>query len=73
MAGTFEAGTFGAAWELSRTIPIGLRLNASALRDYELANELFSRLLFPTDTNELLSVPWKEVRKAAVGCIIWVS
>ena len=43
------------------------------MRDYKLANELFSGMLLPVDANKLLDIPQKEVRKAAVECIIWVS
>ena len=49
-----------------------LRLEASALRDSRLASELLSAMLLPTNTNEPLNVPRKELRKTAVNYIIQV-
>ena len=52
-----EVGTSRATLEVSKTTPTDLRLEASALRDYKLAYELFTGMLLPTDANELLDVP----------------
>ena len=46
----------------SEAVPATLRLEASALRDPKLASELLFRMLLPTETNELLNVPHKEIR-----------
>ncbi|EHA8586730.1 hypothetical protein COCNU_scaffold000838G000010 [Cocos nucifera] len=59
--------------EISRTMPASLKLEASTLKDYKLAHELFIRLLLPTDTNKLLSEPCKVVRKEATECFIYLA
>ena len=64
--------------ETSRTVPAGLKLEASALEDYEcrsleLASKAFSEFIYPTDANKLLCKPRKIIRQKALDYFIWIS
>ena len=63
---TTVAGTFG-------TTLADLKLEASAIKDYKLAHELFTKMLLSVNANKLLAEPHREMRKATVECFIWVS
>ena len=56
----------------SGATPTTLTLETSALRDSRLASELLSGMLLPAGANQLLNVPRKEMRKAAVNYLVWV-
>ena len=55
---------------VSGTVPVGLKLEALALRDPTLASELLFGLLLRADVNELPSVSRREMRRGVVDCLI---
>ena len=52
------------------TVPAGLKLETSALEDYKLVHELFTRMLLPADANKLLVELHGAIRKGTVECFI---
>lgn len=59
--------------ESSGTTPTSLRLKASTIEDYKLAHGVFTRILFSTNANTLLSKKCSTIQKKAIGCFIQVS
>lgn len=62
------------AWEgVSGVAPTCTRLEVSMLEDYMLVHEVFSKLIFLANTNELLVEPRVIVPRKMINCFIRVS